>query len=255
MGDGDTILAVDVGNTRTAVAVFKGRRIVRRFFAETSAISKKGRARKFLLPAMRQGPKGACISSVVPAVTKVFASTLRRDFKLCVVVASPKNSGMRLSGYDARQIGIDRVVAAIAAYERAGRATIVMDAGSCITIDAVSVDGRFLGGLIFPGIGTLLSSLCSMTARIGKVKYHPHQRPYGKNTSESVNLGIGLAIGGLVDNAVAAMKRALGARPALIATGGTARPVCALSSHAFRYFPDLQFDGIRLIWKRNRGDQ
>jgi type III pantothenate kinase len=253
-----TFLAVDVGNTRTSVAVFVGERIVRRLSVPTAGILCIKDAENFLWDAIPhrlvQMIDRAAIASVVPKATGVLKAAIRRHLGLNARIITPANCGMRIAGYRKRQLGVDRVVNAFAAYVKFGRPAIVVDAGSCITFDAVDARGRFLGGAIFPGIPLLASSLAKMTARIPRISFKRVRMAIGKDTASSVRSAMSFGLRALVDSVVDAMAKEMKTRPILIATGGDARMIVKLSKKKFRIEKDLTLFGIYSAQKE-KGDR
>lgn len=250
------LIAIDIGNSRIAMAVLAGRRIVWRHSMETADLRSSARAASFIrrasLALRGRAVEGVCIASVAPSGNRIIAEACRRVFGVRPAFIAPRDVGIKVSGYDLRQIGVDRLLSCLAAHVRYRRAAIVVDAGSCITFDAASSKGVYLGGAIVPGISMSLRALSDMTERLPLIDFKFSGRVIGRNTAESVLAGMNIGYGGLVDAVVAAMSRAMRARPLVIATGGDARVISRLSKSISRVHPDLIFEGLRIVWKNLR---
>lgn len=246
------LIAIDIGNTRIGIAVFAGRRIAYRHSMNTAECS-ASRAASFLKRASRilrgRVVEGICVASVAPSMDHVIAAACIKVFDICPVFITPRNVGIRVAGYDLRQIGVDRLLGCLAAHARYGRAAIVVDAGSGITFDAVSARGVYLGGAIVPGISMSLRALSDMTERIPKIGFKFSNRSLGRNTAESVLAGMNLGYGGLADAIVGAISERIHTRPVVIATGGDGRTLARLSKSISRVHPNLVFEGLRIVWK------
>lgn len=250
------LIAIDIGNSRIAMAVLAGRRIVWRHSMETAGLRSSARAASFIRRASRalrgRAVEGVCIASVAPSRDRIIAAACKKVFGIRPVFIAPRDVGIKVAGYDLRQIGVDRLLVCLAAHARYGRAAIVIDAGSGITFDAVSSKGVYLGGAIVPGISMSLRALSDMTERLPLIDFKFSGRVIGRNTAESVLAGMNIGYGGQVDAVVAAMSRAMRARPIVIATGGDARVISRLSKSISRVHPDLVFEGLRIVWKNLR---
>lgn len=252
----DMLIAIGIGNSRIALAVLAGRRIVWRHSMETADLRSSARAASFIRQASRalrgRVVEGVCIASVAPSGNRIIAEACRKVFGVRPAFIAPRNVGIKVARYDLRQIGVDRLLNCSAAYARYGRAAIVVDAGSCITFDAVSSRGVYLGGAIAPGISMSLRALSNMTERIPRIDFEFSGRVIGRNTAESVMAGMNIGYGGQVDAIVGAISKRMRARPIVIATGGDARVIARLSKSISRVHPDLIFEGLRIAWKNLR---
>ncbi|MBT3182616.1 MAG: type III pantothenate kinase [Deltaproteobacteria bacterium] len=249
------LLAVDIGNTKVALALFRGKRIVARWSCEIGLLSTPSRIGRFIREgfdaSLKRAIEGVCISSVVPKMDSPFKRACMNYLSVDPVLVTPNNVGLKISGYDKKQIGVDRLVNSVAAYERYKGATIVIDAGSCITFDAVSSDGRYLGGAIVPGIPLASRSLNEMTAKLPLIDIQKPKRAIGRNTEESIRSGIYNGYSGLIDRLVDSISRDMDSKPVVIATGGDSKLISKISSSIEEIHPDLIFEGIHLIWQRN----
>nr|HPM41543.1 type III pantothenate kinase [bacterium] len=164
----------------------------------------------------------------------------------------PSRAGIRFPGYPARSVGVDRLLSAAAAFERYGRAVVVVDMGSAMTFDAVDSGGRFLGGAIAPGPGMMAASLGAMTARLPRVAPQRPRRATGRDTRSCILSGVVLGAAGAVDRVVSEISREMRGRPVVVATGGFAGLIAPLSRTISRVHPNLVLEGLFLAWERNR---
>lgn len=245
------LLAIDVGNTRTACALIRGGKITSEWSDSTMVLSSPVHAVRLI----RQGVdaasdiEGVCVASVVPDRNPILSSTCENALRIKPSIIKPSDIDLPVKGYDLEQIGIDRLINALAGYEIAEGACIVIDAGSCITFDAVSKRGHYLGGAIVPGISLSMMAMHKMTARIPLVEYKKACRAIGKDTSSSVRSGIHFGFEGLVERVALEIAREMKCEPTIIATGGDADFIKKSLSGAVVKCPKLIFEGIRLIWE------
>lgn len=242
------LLTVDLGNSNASVGLFKGRRLSRSWPVKFSSIPEFERA---LRGHARGEVEGACVSSVVPSADARVRRFLRKAFGVEPIFASHKNAGMRVNGYNARQLGADRLVAAIGAYERYRRPVIVIDAGTAITIDLVNRKGEFAGGAIVPGLGTAAESLYGAAEKLPLVKPKPARSVKGKDTRSAINSGIVHGYAGMIDHLVRELKRESGTKSLVVATGGDAKILKTVCRTIDRVHPHLVLEGLRIIWERN----
>lgn len=247
------LLAIDIGNTSVACALFRRRQIVRRFRIPTASVTGvAGLARLLRRKAGRGGVDGCSIVSVVPKLDATFRAACRRAFDCAPLFATPATIGMPLGGYPRRQIGADRLVGVLAAFARHRRAIVVVDIGSGITFDAVDASGCFRGGAIAPGPELMGAALATMTAKLPLVHPRRARRAIGRNTRAGIEAGLFFGVAGLVDRIVHLVGREMRTRPLVVATGGFATLIAPASKTIRRVEPDLLFEGLRLVWERNR---
>lgn len=237
------ILIADVGNTSTHVALCRDRRILKELRFSTNALRSSGPALSRFLG--KHAVAVAAIASVVPARARdlervifkragIQPSLIGRD------IAVPVGNRAR----QPKQVGVDRLLNALAAHRLLGRAAIVVDFGTTITFDVVSRKGEYLGGVIAPGIEITLDALYERTALLPKIKLeHPKAR-IGRDTVECIRIGSSVGIGGLCDRIIEEIGRALPAKPAVLATGGYASFMKRYSRHIRRIEPWLTLQGI-----------
>jgi type III pantothenate kinase len=252
------LLAVDVGNTHIVLGLYEGERLVHDFRIESS----RGRTvdeLHVLLHSLlsvagveRQSVRGSILASVVPTLGEVLVEAVDRAFDLEMMVVGPGlKTGMPILYENPREVGADRIVNAIAAYERAKGAVIVVDFGTATTFDCISEAGEYLGGSIAPGIRISANALFSRAAKLPRVEIDKPPRTIGRNTVHSMQSGIVYGYVGLVDGLVGRIRAEMGTDASVIATGGLA-PLLTPESGTIEDFDEfLTLDGLRILWERN----
>jgi len=242
------ILAIDLGNSNASVGIFEGKRLSKSWPVKFSSLAEFERA---IRSRGMRGIEGACVSSVVPSADASVRGFLARTFGIKPLFVNHKNAGMMVRGYDAEQLGADRLVAAMAAYERYKNPVIVIDAGTAITIDLVNARGEFTGGMIVPGLGTAAESLFERAEKLPLVKLTPPRSVRGKDTRSAINSGIVLGCAGMVDHLVRELMRESRTRASVVATGGDAGLLKRMCRTIGKVHPHLVLEGLRIIWERN----
>lgn len=202
------------------------------------------------------------ISSVVPQVDSTLKSVCETYFKVQPIFVEPGiRTGMPVLVDNPAELGADRLVNAIAAFEKYGGPAIVVDFGTATTFDLVSAKGEYLGGIISPGLGISADALFSKAARLGRVDIRRPARVIGTNTVSHIQSGlyygyIGLT-DGILDRILAeylADNGPAAPTPKIIATGGLASLIAPDSKHIDLQDDMLTLDGLRLVFERNRPD-
>lgn len=253
------LLAVDVGNSHTVLGLYDGEQLVHDFRIETA----KGRTTDeyhVLLNNLlqiagveRKRVTASILSSVVPPLNDVFVEAVDRAFDHEMLVVGPGiKTGVPILYENPREVGADRIVNAVAAYERVKGAVIVVDFGTATTFDCISDKGEYLGGSIAPGIEISANALFSHTARLPRTGIGVPPRAIGRNTVHSMQSGIVFGYVGLVDGLVDRIRAEMGTEAAVIATGGLA-PLMEAESRTIEHVDELlTLEGLRILYERNR---
>jgi type III pantothenate kinase len=196
--------------------------------------------------------KAAALASVVPSLTEPMAELVRRTFGTDPLVVGPGiRTGMAILYENPREVGADRIVNAVAAFERAKGPVIVVDFGTATTFDCVTPKGEYLGGVIAPGVQISADALFARAAKLPRVEIAKPPHVIGKNTIHSIQSGIVYGYVGLVDGVVGRLRAELGHDAVVIATGGLARLITPLSTTISEAIDELTLEGLRLIHERN----
>jgi len=203
--------------------------------------------------------KHIIISSVVPPVESTLAQVCESYFKLKPLFVEPGiKTGMPVLVDNPAELGADRLVNAIAAYEKYGGPAIIVDFGTATTFDVVSAKGEYLGGIISPGLGISADALFSRAARLGRVDIKRPPKVIGTTTVTHIQSGLYYGYIGLVDGILARMIQEMNngemAGPAakIIATGGLASLIAEDSRYIETIDDMLTLDGLRIVFERNR---
>ena len=257
------LLAIDVGNTNVVLGVFARTRLTRSWRLATSrerTADEIGLMVSNLLDRAGITPAridGVVLASVVPQLTGAMIDMCRR-----YLGAEPLNlepgvtTGMPNLYDNPAEVGADRIVNGMAAYERFGRARreplIVVDFGTATTFDAITAKGEYLGGVICPGIGISADALFQRAARLPRIDVRKPAQVIGRTTVTSMQSGLFFGYVGMVEGLVHRLRTELGGRAYVVATGGLAE-VIAPETHVVDVVDrDLTMHGLRLLWERNR---
>ena len=249
------LLAIDVGNTQILIALYDdaaGSEIRDHWRLATSS----DRTSDEYAVLVRQllgdvQPEGIAISSVVPRATGALRSMSTKYFKLEPVVVEPgTKTGMPILIDNPREVGADRIVNAIGAYDLYGGPSVVIDFGTATTLDAVSAKGEYLGGAILPGIDISMDALFSRADRLSRVELVEPRSVIGKSTMEALQSGAIYGFAAQVDGIARRMEDELG-ECTVVATGGLSGLISRFSATIQHVDPWLTLHGLRLVYQRN----
>jgi type III pantothenate kinase len=197
--------------------------------------------------------EGAVISSVVPPLDSTLREVCERYFRSRPLFIEPGvKTGMPVHYDNPAEVGADRIVNGVAAYEKFGGPCIVVDFGTATTFDVVSKNGEYLGGVITPGIGVSADALFARTARLPRVDIRKPPRVLATNTVNSVQSGLYYGYLGLIDGILERLIAELGENVAVVATGGLATLMSGGSKYIREVDDLLTLDGLRIIYERNQ---
>jgi type III pantothenate kinase len=253
------LLAVDVGNTQTALGLFDGQSLVQSWRVATES-ERTGDELAALLADLLdlrnrsfEDVSGVCLSSTVPLLVRAYETLAEQHLQAPILVLGPGiKTGVPILYDDPREVGPDRIANAVAARERYGAPCIVVDFGTSTNFDAVSADGEYVGGVLAPGIETSMDALFARAARLTKVDFVEPDTVIGKSTVTALQSGLVYGFAGQVDGIVEHMRTELGDTAPAIATGGLAELIAPHSKTIEKVDPLLTLDGLRLVWDLNR---
>jgi len=262
------LLALDVGNTNTVLGLYdldavKGPVLVADWRVSTHRTQTADEygvlfVNLFNLHGLATDKvKDIIISSVVPPVESTLSQVCQDYFKIKPLFVEPGiKTGMPVLVDNPAELGADRLVNAIAAYEKFGGPAIVVDFGTATTFDVISAKGEYLGGVITPGLGISADALFSRAARLGRVDIKRPAKVIGTTTVAHLQSGLYYGYIGLVDGILERMIEEMGAgnetAPKVIATGGLAGLIAEDSRYIETIDEMLTLDGLRIVFERNR---
>jgi type III pantothenate kinase len=253
------LLAMDIGNSQTVVGVYNGDRLLRHWRVSTEArrtsdelaLQLDGLLTLMDL-SLSRSVTGVAISSVVPSLTEAFRQMADRYLEVEPIVVGPGiRTGMAIRTDNPREVGADRLVNALAAFDKYGGPGIVVDFGTATSFDVYDSAGAFLGGAIAPGVQASMAALSARGAQLGAVELIRPAHAIGRSTVESMQSGAIYGFAGQVDRLIEAISAELPSAPVVVATGGLAAPITQMCRHIDEHDQWLTLRGLRLVWERN----
>src|SRR3954467_10484987 len=252
------LLVVDVGNTQTHFGTWRDDELVEHWRFATvreSTADELGAALRSLLE-LRGVTLGdltaSIVSSTVPQLGPEWATMAGRYLSHEMLVVGPGiRTGMPLRYDNPREIGADRLVNAVAAYDKGRDACIVVDFGTAITYDPVSSAGEYLGGIISPGVEISMEALFARAAKLPKIDLAAPKTLIGKSTVDAIRSGIIYGFAGQVDGIVRRLRHELGEEAETIATGGLAHHIVPHTETIDEVDDLLTLKGLKLLHERN----
>jgi type III pantothenate kinase len=253
------LLVIDVGNTNTVVGVFDGDKLVQNWRVRTVAnhtVDEYGMLIYSLYKSSKISTKSVSdiiISCVVPPMLNILEPLCEKYFHVKPLIVEPGiKTGMPIHYDNPREVGADRIVNAVAAFDKYKTDLIIVDFGTATTFDYVSKKGEYMGGCIAPGIVISSEALFEKASKLPRVEFKKPKTLVAKDTISSMQAGIMFGYAGLVDGIVERMKAEVKSNPTVIATGGLAEIIAPETKSIKVVDENLTLEGLRLIHLKNK---
>jgi type III pantothenate kinase len=255
------LLVIDVGNTNTVLGLFDGNNLVHDWRIRTEidhTIDEYGVLIYNLYQSSRMKVKeikaitAIIISCVVPPMLNILEPLCIRYFNVKPLIVGPGiKTGMPIFYDNPKEVGADRIVNAVAAFNKFHKEAIIVDFGTATTFDYVSPKGEYLGGCIAPGIMISIEALFERASKLPRVEFSKPKTVITKDTVSAIQAGIMFGYAGLVDGIVTRMKAEVKTNPLVIATGGLANIIAPETKTIEKIEEMLTLDGLRIIYELN----
>ncbi len=257
------LLAIDIGNTNIVLGVYDGDDLVRSWRLMTvreHTSDELGLLVEGLFANAgleRSAVSGVIVASVVPPLTRPTQEMIARSFGLTALNVEPGlETGMPILYENPSEVGADRLMNGIAAFEQFGRGTgrplVVVDFGTATTLDAVSARGEYLGGAICPGVRISADALFQRAARLPRIDVRKPSRVIGQTTVAAMQAGLFWGYVAMVEGLVRRMTDELGGDAICVATGGLAALIAPETPLIHHVDPDLTLHGLKVVWTRHQ---
>jgi len=253
------LLVVDVGNTNTVLGLFDGAELVHDWRIRTvvdHTVDEYGMLIYNLYKTSRISSRkirDIIISCVVPPMLNILEPLCGKYFSLKPLIVGPGvKTGMPIFYDNPKEVGADRIVNAVAGYEKYKQDLIIVDFGTATTFDYVSARGEYMGGCITPGIMISSEALFERAAKLPRVELSKPRSIVAKDTVSSMQAGIMYGYAGLVDGICERMKAEVKSNPLVVATGGLAKIVAPETRNINVVDDMLTLEGLRIIYLRNQ---
>jgi len=253
------LLAIDIGNTNTALGIFEGEELRATWHMATDIQRMPDEYAALLFNLMRHQGLGVAdvkeiaMCSVVPPLIATFEELFQRYFHISpLVIGAGVKTGVRIRMDNPREVGTDRIVNAAAAHRLYGGPIIIADLGTATTFDTVSKEGDYLGGAIAPGVITGAEALFTKAAMLPRVELVHPKHAIGTNTIAAMQSGIIFGYVGLIEGIVTRIQQELGGKAKVVATGGYAELMARETAVIDVVEPNLTLIGLRLVYRMNK---
>src|SRR5437868_395137 len=250
------LLVVDVGNTNVVLGIYRGEELAgswRLATARDRTADEYGILTTQLIGESAKALDGAIVSSVVPPLNSAFAWMIEQHFGIEPLFVEPGiKTGIAIHVDNPQEVGADRIVNCVAAFERYGGPAIIVDFGTATTFDVVTATAEYVGGVIAPGLSISAEALFARASRLPRVDIRRPPSVIGTNTVVNMQSGLYYGYLGLVDGILARMKEELPPLKRIVATGGLATLLASDSEYIEEVLDDLTLEGLKIIYDRNR---
>ena len=255
------LLVIDVGNTNTVLGLYDGDQLIHDWRIRTEidhTIDEYGMLIFNLYQSSRmktekiKAVSAIIISCVVPPMLNILEPLCVKYFNVKPLIVGPGiKTGMPIFYDNPKEVGADRIVNAVAAYDKYKQSAIIIDFGTATTFDYVSPKGEYMGGCIAPGIMISIEALFERAAKLPRVEISKPKSVITKDTVSAMQAGIIFGYAGLIDGIVERMKAEIKTNPMVIATGGLARVVASETKCIDKIEDMLTLEGLRIIYSLN----
>ena len=255
------LLAIDVGNSQTVCGIFKKDSLFCHWRLKTDReMTADELAARFLpLFAMQniqfREISGVIIASVVPTQQQAWEEFSTKYIGCTPLLVNSRmtlETGIRIATDNPSEVGADRIVNAVAAFDHYRESAIVVDFGTAITFDCISSRGEYLGGAIMPGMSISLDALAGRTAKLPRIDISiPPQKAIGANTVDAIRSGLLFGYGAMVDGLIIKLSAEFSDSPKVIATGGMAELIATYTESIQIVDPMLTLKGLYILYEKN----
>jgi type III pantothenate kinase len=252
------LLAIDIGNTNIVLGLYQGKKLITHWRLATQAERTSDEYGVIISQLIdysghrSEQISAIAVSCVVPPMLTTTQELADKFFQIEPLIVGPGiKTGMPILYESPKDVGADRIVNGIAAYEKFHDACIIVDFGTATTIDLISKKGEYIGGAIAPGLSISLEALFQRASKLPRIEIVKPKEVIGRNTINSIQAGIFYGYVGLVDGIVRRIQDECGVRAQVVATGGLAPLVAAECSSIGAVDEFLTLDGLRILYERN----
>ena len=252
------LLVIDVGNSNNVIGLFSGKKLLTHWRIRTewnrTADEYWVLIKEFILlnKVETETIDDIVLACVVPPLIPILQDMGKKYFACDPLVVGPGiKTGMPILYRNPAEVGADRIVNSVAAFEKFGGPLIIVDFGTATTFDAVSKKGEYLGGAIFPGIQISLEALFKHTAKLPRIDMAVPDDAIGKSTAESIRSGAVYGFAGMIEGVIRQMKSELGENAHVVGTGGVVDWMDSTTTVIDMIDPFLTLEGLRIIFEKN----